>query len=207
MHSPFYLIYILSAASILGSLPPDKVGGTAPGEPAPSSPETRIEFLDPGTFRVTLSFDLDRVAVSREKGLDPVRLEMENCRLEGRPGQPLLPRYYLRVPVPPAARFAGLRVFGASYLTIPGRYRLPPAPASASPGAARRADAEETAVCLGSRTVRGKKYLLFRITPLHYLPEEGKLRLYPDLRFTVTLKSAPLLPFSRSARLPSPRAG
>ncbi len=92
-----------------------------------SPPETSVEFVDQGTFRVTIAFDRDRVVLARVNDYDLVRLEIEGCRPAGKPGEPLLPRYYLRVLVPPASRYTGLALGPKSSVQLPGEYSLFPA--------------------------------------------------------------------------------
>ena len=184
--------------------------------PAPSRREVSRADLSGKTVEVSLAFREENLRAEAAGVRQVVRMGLRNCHLEGEPGQPLLPRYYLRILIPGESDYAGLQLNKLSSRLLPGEYEIIPAPAEVplsyrGPYPPLKADKEiysldtkwpaEPVEYVYTGIRRGHKYLVFRVAPLQYVPSRGELYLNFSVPFTVRLAEGGVRPvrYSHSA--------
>jgi len=198
--------------------PPAALALTSSGEfVAPARREVSRLELSGDTVEVSLTFQSRHIRTEPAGAYLLTRMELEGCRLEAEPGQPLLPRYYMRVLIPPDSEYRGLELKKIESQKLPGKYEIIPAPAELplsyrGPLPPLEADREIYALDTGwpaspveyvdTGIRRGLKYLILRVAPLQYIPSRKDLYLNSTVSFTVRLNRKGVKPISYSRPAP-----
>ncbi len=135
-----------------------------------------------------------------------VRISLKGCESWQVTGRPIVPFKGTAVLIPEGKEVAGIAYETTGEIVLPGRYYLEPAGAPyplSRPDLKREAlpDPEIYASSLpyperivseeNSQRKSGYRLLFFNLYPVSYLPREGRISYYPNIRVTVTLQNAP----------------
>jgi len=188
------------------SIENDPQTGADQVEPPPETTITTIFSRNENDLVIT--YQSGSLAHKVVNGYDLFEIDDEKTELEGAPNQPLLPVSYLRILVPPDTRFERLDITNISTIELPGAFRIAPAPeekpicAGASADGSLKYQSEIYTDLPGDRlwpdkavkyvdtlTIRGHKILIFRVSPIQFTPDSGKVIHHEQIQFAPVLAS------------------
>jgi hypothetical protein len=164
---------------------------------ARSAPSTSEEGY---AKNVLLSFSNESLTVTRENGYDLVGLADKGIILASEePGSPILPCKYIKLLVPPTAKYESLIVNSISTQKIQGTFTIYPAqkahrigekaPSFTPPDPDMYGSTDkypqETVRYVKTSVIRGYRFFVFRINPLQYKPAQKELYLNSEISFRV----------------------
>lgn len=159
-----------------------------------------------GQFSSSFTAPLDQLSVTRENGIDIVRLP--GWAVSSAPGLPELPCTEIHVALPPGAVYSGLSVTGVDSYPLSGRYQVRPSPRPRPMGVDEETPfrffdpppgiLSESITATTDRTSRapllekistwdlaGQNFASFRLNPVRFDRSTGSITLVETVRFTI----------------------
>jgi len=164
-----------------------------------------------------LNFPESDLSFEKLEGFDKVSLQ--GCRLQGNPGDPLLPARYVQIAIPQDREVGSIQVLSVKSVRLSGNYHLFPAqkprplmdipwgnrdyeltpPNSDTYGLASEFPGKVVEI-LNHGFLAGQHVVGMVIYPLQYVPSTGELILYSRIEFTLSFAPARTQPLPVSVR-------